>query len=310
MADGTKIEWANTTWNPLAGCSRVSPGCGDFEGGGCYAERQAMRLAHTEAYAGTVEQTADGPRWTGRINLLDDRLDQPLRWCKPASRPRRIFVNSMSDLFHPGVPDEFIVAVYARMALASKHVFQVLTKRPQRMARLLSSAEFLTKWFDARHDRARQPDVQRLFDTGAVSSVVRWPIPNVWNGTSIESQDFAFRCRHVIGPWNAVPWVSAEPLLGSLDLSEWLGDLRWVVAGGESGPGSRPMHPDWPRQLRDDCNTAGVAFLFKQWGNHVTVDENGPLGWASTRVPKKTAGRTLDGCTWDEYPAWDQVAAP
>lgn len=326
MGDRTGIEWADATWNAITGCDRVSPGCGDASGGGCYAERTAMRLIHTDAYAGVVAQTDDGPRWTGRVNLLADKLDVPLRW----RRPRRIFVNSMSDLFHDQVPDEFIAEVYARIALADLHQFQVLTKRPQRMARLLGSDRFREMWFEARNRRALEPDVQRAADRGDLSLALRWPIPNAWNGTSVETQRYAFRCRYVIGEWNAVPWVSAEPLLGALDLTEYLcpGSLAWVVVGGESGPRSRPMHPEWARSLRDQCDEAGVPFLFKQWGQWASR-EDGPVtpargAWvyedgstssgtlhewsrpgkpaAMFPVGKQAAGRLLDGRTWDGYP--------
>ena len=290
MADGSKIEWTDATWNVVIGCDKVSPGCDH-----CYAIRTAHRMQANPnpkvsgAYAGT-EANGD---WTGRVNLVTDRLDLPLMW----RRPRRIFVNAQSDLFHANVPDEFIARVWAVMALAPQHTFQILTKRHGRMRALLSSLAF----------RSRVNDKAWLMLSGEDSNVtprsgahpVTWPLPNVWLGVSVEDQKRAdLRIPALLDTPSAVRWISAEPLLGPVDIINGLGDswltgIDWIVVGGESGPGSRPMHPDWARSLRDQCEVAGVPFLFKQWGDH---ERDG------RRVGKRTAGRELDGRTWDEYP--------
>lgn len=237
MSDKTKIEWTDATWNPVTGCSKVSPGCKH-----CYAERDWARLVHMPAFAG---------RAFTDVACHPERLDQPLRWKKP----RRVFVNSMSDLFHESVPVEFIAQLFDVMARCPQHTFQILTKRPARMQFLLRS-----EW-----DRK--------------------PLPNVWLGVSIEDQATADeRIPLLLQTPAAVRWVSAEPLLGPVDLY-WLwskqvkrhglgqplpvgmyAKLNWVVVGGESGPRARPMHPQWARDLRDQCAAAGVPFLFKQWG--------------------------------------------
>lgn len=297
MADGTKIEWTDATWNVVIGCDKVSPGCDH-----CYAVRTAHRFqehpnpAVAAAYAGT-EQGGD---WTGRVNLVESRLDLPLRW----KRPRRIFVNAQSDLFHDQVPDEFIARVWAVMASAPRHTFQVLTKRHGRMRSLLSSEEF------------RLAVQRRIPHAGASPYVAAywkaWPLPNVWLGVSVEDQKRAdLRIPALLDTPAAVRWISAEPLLGPVDIINGLGDswltgIDWIVAGGESGPGSRPMHPDWARSLRDQCEVAGVPFLFKQWGSHrpsaVGSIVRGGVRFPMVPASKTAAGRELDGRTWDEYP--------
>lgn len=305
MGDKTKIEWTRgddgtpgATWNPLTGCEAVSPGCDH-----CYAARQASgRLKNHLAYAGLAE----GGVFTGDIRLLTDRLDEPFHWTKP----RRIFVNSMSDLFYKAVPDSFIAEVFEVMDAANWHTYQILTKRPQRMAKLLR------RWFD-RWDEA---------ESGRVAEAGWFPAPHVWLGTSIESDKYTFRADHLRDTPAAVRFLSCEPLLGplpSLDLT----DIDWVIVGGESGPGARPMHPDWVRDIRDRCVAAGVAFHFKQHGEYrqregdeapaIIVARDGQT-WSPTsngiplferhcavmaRPGKKAAGRELDGRTWDEYPA-------
>lgn len=318
VGDHSTIEWTEATWNPIVGCSRVSPGCDH-----CYAERQsATRLSKVPAYAGL---TGPDRKWTGEVRFLEERLDQPLRW----RRPRRIFVNSMSDLFHPDVDLVVIARIFAVMAAAPRHTFQVLTKRERRMASILTRPGFRDTVHGYLFDLDRDLYEQRP-----------WPIPNVWLGTSIESQSYAFRTRHLLDTPAAVRWISAEPLLGPLDLSSYLergkvyGEyhlpakgIDWVVVGGESGPGARPMHINWARTLRDQCQAAGVPFLFKQWGEYRPVIGSGdeadfyfcvdghrdPLDarqfWMFGREPvltkrygKHTAGRELDGRTWDEYP--------
>ena len=353
MSDHTKIEWTDATWNVIIGCDKVSPGCDH-----CYAIRTAHRMQAnpdpkvSEPYAGTE---IDG-EWTGRVNVVDSRLGMPLRWRKP----RRIFVNAQSDLFHDAVPDGYIARVFAVMALAPQHTFQILTKRHGRMRSLLSSPDFHhavdEAWMVA-------PGPEGYGDMGYPSEY--WPLPNVWLGVSTEDQKWAdIRIPALLDTPAAVRFISAEPLLGPIDLHGQLDDsgqhrpmpsywltgqpgfnvadghleigpsLDWVIVGGESGPGARPMHPDWARNLRDQCTQAGVAFHFKQWGEWVPesmnlhgaqakaafLNVNGvtrPLidgkpaappmsrGDAMTvrRVGKKAAGRLLNGRTWDEYPA-------
>ena len=268
MNDKTRIEWTDATWNPVTGCTKVSEGCDH-----CYAETIAHRFAGTPAYPNGFD-----------VTLRPERLDQPLRW----QRPRRIFVNSMSDLFHSDVPDEFIARVFAVMALAPQHTLQVLTKRPGRMRSLLSSRSF-EDWVEA---FVREEYSERWAPDGYE---YRWPLDNVWLGTSVESQKWAdVRIPQLLGTPAAVRFLSCEPLLGPVDLFAWNIDrgarVDWVIVGGESGPHARPMHPDWARHLRDDCLTAGIAFHFKQWGG----------------VRPKANGRELDGRTWDEYPEADR----
>ena len=242
MGDKTGIEWCNATWNPIRGCTRVSRGCDN-----CYAERTATRFSGEGlAYDGLA--TADG-NWTGQILVVDHMMNQPIRW----TRPRRIFVNSMSDLFHANVPLEAVERIYDVMGRASRHQFQVLTKRPRRMLEL----------------------------------VPRPPHPNVLHGVSVEDQAAAdLRIPTLLEVPSARRFLSVEPLLGPVDLRPWLSCLDWVIVGGESGPGARPMDPEWVRDLREQCVGAGVPFFFKQWGG----------------VNKKAAGKVLDGRTWCEFP--------
>jgi protein gp37 len=287
MSGTTKIEWTDKTWNPAAGCDHVSPGCDH-----CYAETIANRFAGSKAFP-------DG----FKLTLHPERLEDPLRWRKPC----RVFVNSMSDLFHPDVPDRFIVQVYARMVAAGWHQFQVLTKRPQRMAQLLNKPAF---------ERDVQDEVHALH----THMFAGFPYPSVWLGTSIESDRYTFRANHLRETPARVRFLSLEPLLGPLPSLDLTG-IDWVIVGGESGPGARPMHPAWARDIRDRCVAAGVAYFFKQWGEWGPIDplewsaRNGDrvLGWDGTdndcgsgfvhRYGKHAAGRTLDGRTWDEYPS-------
>lgn len=344
MADKTGIEWTDATWNPTTGCDKVTPGCDH-----CYAETIAHRFAGTKAYP-------DG----FAVTLRPERLDQPLRW----RRPRRIFVNSMSDLFHKDVPDEFIAKVWAVMALAPQHTFQVLTKRHGRMRSLLNSRDFHRLVRDAwagcdkpegitpgkcicGHSKSGHNGLGycRIGECacGAGAFVVPLaagrPLPNVWLGVSVEDQARAdLRIPALLGTPAAVRFLSCEPLLGPVSLrwAKWaplvngneydgMKGLGWVIVGGESGPGARPMHPEWARSIRDQCAYAGVPFLFKQWGEWLPVgpdEETGkdsvyigpdgkgifyahrylPGAQQMARVGKKAAGRTLDGRTHDEYP--------
>ncbi len=317
MGDGTGIEWTDATWNPVTGCTKVSQGCKH-----CYAERDWSRLAHLPAYQG---------RTFTDVACHLERLMQPLRW----KRPRRIFVNSMSDLFHEDVPDSFIYQVFAVMALSQQHTFQVLTKRPERMLaymqRLGRSAAILdgaARTIGHTFQSPLDPDVY----------LVSWPLPHVWLGVSVEDQEAADqRIPLLLQTPAAVRWVSAEPLLGPVDVQAAInrmpwriggGDagLHWVVVGGESGPKARPMHPDWARSLRDQCAAAGVPYLHKQNGEWISADQDecpvgGPASrwmWADgqqwskhdgqraiplfCRAGKKAAGRLLDGVLHDGYP--------
>lgn len=274
----TAIEWTDTTWNPTTGCDRVTPGCDH-----CYAMTLAKRLKGM----GSAKYQRDGdPRTSGPgfgITEHPDVLDAPLRWRKP----RKVFVNSMSDLFHDGVSDEFIARVFTSMALAPQHTYQVLTKRHGRMRSLLSKPEF---------EESVRLKV-RHYDESDVHwrEVANWPLPNVWLGVSVEDQKRAdLRIPALLKTPAAVRFLSCEPLLGPVDLEhvdafgfERSTAVDWVIAGGESGKGARPMDPDWVRQLRAQCQEAGAAFLFKQWGG----------------ATPKANGRELDGRTWDEYPA-------
>lgn len=288
MGDRSRIEWTEATWNPVTGCDEVTPGC-DV----CYAKTLAERFRGTPGHY--FENGFD-------VQLRPERLDQPLRW----KRPRAIFVNSMSDLFHKDVTDDFIADVFAVMALSGQHQFQLLTKRHSRMRSLLSSDDF--RWqvwhcmLTITHERSMPMPAGHA--TG-----LRWPLPNVWLGVSVEDQTRAnLRIPALLDTPAAVRFLSCEPLLGPIDLRQSLaksrpdfdGDrlyvrdrLHWVIAGGESGRGARPMHPDWARDLRDQCAAAEVPFHFKQWGEH---DETG------NRVGKKAAGRLLDGINHDGYP--------
>lgn len=332
MSEKTAIHWTDATWNPVTGCSKVSPGCAH-----CYAEALSLRHGWSKQ-PWTPENAAEN------VVLHPDRLDQPLHWRKP----RRIFVNSMSDLFHEGVPDEFIDRVFATMVVCSLrrqvcragtrcqhetgisrgcyhisdgyeqpiHTFQILTKRPERMREYLSDADRLERILAIRND----PDWGITWDEWLWEDMP-WPLPNVWLGVSVENQHWADqRIPLLLETPAAVRFVSAEPLLGPVDLSmlnlgvrpmavgtfdayldamantltdemgfeRRLADkhrLDWVIAGGETGPGHRPMNPDWARSLRDQCVAASIPFFYKQ--------DSGP---------RPGMHRELDGRTWEQYP--------
>jgi len=264
MADKSKIEWTDATWNPIRGCSRLSPGCGGANHqGGCYAEKIAARFSEPGmAFHGFAERTKHGGRWTGKMALVASALDQPLRW----KRPRRIFVNSMSDLFHENLPDEAIDQVFAVMALAPQHTFQVLTKRADRMRRYF---DFGGDW-------------QRRVSKRASGALVQAFLPNVWLGVSVEDQERADdRVPHLLATPAAKRFLSCEPLLGPVDLrhvastddgyinalSSSIGpNLDLVIVGGESGPRSRPFDIQWARDIVAQCKPADVACFVKQLG--------------------------------------------
>lgn len=328
MSDNAKIEWTDATWNPITGCTLVSEGCRH-----CYAARlAATRLKNEPSRRGLARLNAAGEaKFTGEVRFNEQWLEQPLRWRKP----RMIFVCAHGDLFHENVPDEWIDRVFAVMAFCPHHTFQVLTKRPERA-----------------RDYASDPAAP-----GPRVHLGRWPLPNVWIGTSIEDQATADeRIPHLLATPAAVRFVSAEPLLGPVDLTEWLHDsdcdgqpledaydmclcrfnaaggfpsedrIDWVIVGGESGPGARPMHPDWARALRDQCAAAGVPFFFKQWGAwgpapddhddtfeaHRARGATDLLVWpdfsASELVGKSRAGRLLDGREHNAMPSTGRAA--
>lgn len=246
MSDRTAIEWTGATWNPTTGCDQVSPGCDH-----CYALTLAKRL---KAMGNPRYQKDGRPRSSGPgfgLTLHWDKLKEPLRW----RRPRFVFVNSMSDLFHADVPKRFIGAALGTMAEARQHTFQILTKRPGRMVKVLQEL---------------QPD----------------PLPNVWFGTSIESDRYVKRADLLAEAPAAIRFLSLEPLLGPLPSLELTG-IDWVIVGGESGPRHRPIDPAWVRDLRNRCLAEGIPFFFKQWGG---------------RTPK-AKGRSLDGENWNQMPS-------
>lgn len=260
MGDSTGIEWTDATWNPVRGCSRVSEGCRN-----CYAERTAARFSGPgQPYEGLAERRGKGtglPRWTGEVRLVPDHLADPLRWRKP----RRIFVNSMSDLFHERLSNEAIAAVFGVMAAAPQHTFQILTKRARRMREWFTWAGRLN--LDELREFAYRA-VNGDSDAVRVARGTTWPLPNVWLGVSTEDQEtYVERVRDLHFVPAAVHFISAEPLLGAIDMRAneinpaW---LDWVIAGCESGPRARPCDVAWLRSLRDQCASAGVAYFLKQ----------------------------------------------
>lgn len=304
MSQRSNIEWTEATWNPVVGCTKVSPGCKN-----CYAEK-----LHNQRHKALLEGKDLPAQYAEpfeKLATMPERLDAPLHWRKP----RRIFVNSMSDLFHEDVPFEFIARVFGHMHSANWHTYQILTKRAARMREFVEW--YRTTWLKG-------------FESA-------WPkeYGHVWLGVSVEDQQRADeRVPELLRTPAAVRFLSAEPLLGGVLFSQALRKLDgtcnridWVICGGESGPGARPMHPDWARGLRDQCEAAGVPFFFKQWGEWVPTDDR-PWGeeaagvkdttrhcWVSNgespslshhqrmaRVGKKAAGRLLDGVLHDAYP--------
>lgn len=227
MSSFSEIEWTDVTWNPVAGCTVASAGCTN-----CYAMRMAGRLQAMghEKYVGTTRKSAGRSVWTGRVNVDRSSLNAPLEW----RRPKRIFVNSMADLFHPDVPSDFIVAVWKVMGQCPQHHFQVLTKRPERMA--------------------------SMFETCALGC-----LSNVWIGTSVENADVIDRIEQLTRIAAVTRFVSFEPLIGPVGDIDLIG-VHWAIVGGESGPRSRPMAIEWVEQIQRACKRDDVAFFFKQWG--------------------------------------------
>ena len=227
MAGLSDIEWTDATWNPVSGCTILSPGCTN-----CYAMRMAARLqamGHS-SYRNTTRKSGKRSVWTGKVILNERMLDAPLSW----SKPRMIFVNSMSDLFQDGVPAEYVRRVWDVMAESHWHIFQILTKRPENMRRIIDEYHFPT-------------------------------LENVWLGTSVESGRYLSRIDDLRETRANVKFISFEPLLGSVRSAD-LGDIDWAIVGGESGPGARPMDIDWVDEIKDACDKSGTSFFFKQWG--------------------------------------------
>lgn len=294
MSERTSIEWTDATWNPIAGCTMVSPGCTN-----CYA----MNIAHRFSWGDGL--TRDDGKWNGKLQLRPHRLEEPLRW----RRPRKVFVCSGSDLFHEDVPFEFIAAVFGVMAAAPEHTFQVLTKRPSRALEFFEWVEQQERTEGNRPHDVILPATAEHLEGEFWSSVLQrtgleqglpecepWPLHNVWLGVSVEDQKRADeRIPLLLKCPAALRWLSCEPLLGEVDILRGcaIESIDWVVVGGESGARARPMNPAWAHWLREQCEMFGVPFLFKQWG---TFNE------AGQRVGKKRAGRLLDGVLHDAYP--------
>lgn len=310
MADKSKIQWCDATINPCYGCTPISPACDN-----CYAARMADRMAHNvsvcQYYEGLTDR--DG-RWTGRVNLFPGQMAQALRW----RHPRRIFLGSMTDLFHENVPDEFLDQIFACVALAPRHKFLVLTKRPERMRR------YFTRFSRRHHTQVLERAAMGMFGEDAANAAgnaldgvlaeghnVGWPMQNLWLGVTAEDQQRAdARIPILLDTPAAKRFVSVEPMLGPVDLWPMLiphmnhGEdrdaLSWVIVGGESGPHARPMHPAWVRSLRDQCQAAGVPFFFKQWGEWAPTRE-APYDKAEPhRIGEHGRDTTnLDNCTPD-----------
>ncbi len=238
MSDASAIEWTDATWNPVTGCTKISPGCDH-----CYAERFSERFRGTRGH----------PFETGfDLTLRPERLEQPLRW----RQPRMIFVNSMSDLFHKEIPRAFVSRVFDTMEQAHWHTFQVLTKR----------SSLLRNFLRQRYGNERGPT-------------------HMWFGVSVEDGSRSSRIRHLQEAPAGVRFLSIEPLIGPMGTIDLTG-IDWVIVGGESGPGARPMPAEWVRSIRDQCKARGVAFFFKQWGG----------------LRPKSGGRELDGREWSDFP--------
>lgn len=263
MSAISNIQWTDRTWNPVRGCSRVSTGCEH-----CYAERQAHRFSGAgQPYEGLTRMTEHGPVWTGKIRLVPEALEEPLRWRKPS----RVFVNSMSDIFHEDVPAEFISQVFAIMALAKEHTFQILTKRPERMR------DYLLEIQDDDKDMQRWANAApEKYPCAAGAIEARdWPLSNVWLGVSVENQASADeRIPILLQTPAAVRFLSVESLLEAVDIAKSRGDewrwrpgIDWVIIGGESGPNARPCNIEWIRSIVRQCKAAGVRCFVKQLGS-------------------------------------------
>jgi len=279
----TAIEYVDETWNPVTGCTKVSAGCEN-----CYAERMARRLAGRFGYP-------EAPHHFD-VTLHPERLDEPLK----RGKSTRYLVCSMGDIAHMAVPLAYQLRMWATMMKARQHTFLLLTKRPQQLGRIVD-------WLKVRLQ---------------ILGMDEEPLPNVWPGVTVESQDEMWRVEELVKIPGARHWVSAEPCLSALDFTPWLDQLDWVILGGETGPGARPMHPDWARRVRDDCVAADTDFFFKNWGGWhpaVWLTECGDIAVISAEhdnsedifgdgqymlpVPRGSkSGRVLDGRKWNEIP--------
>jgi len=350
MADKSSIEWTDATWNPITGCSVVSPGCTN-----CYAMKLAgTRLKHHPSRIGLTTMSKAGPVWNGKVRFNNRWLDQPLRWKKP----RMIFVCAHGDLFHEDVPDAWIDKVFAVMALCTRHTFQVLTKRADRMREYCDGYGAWVRVEQLIHEiKPSSLWNGNVYTAKNILDSAR-PLPNVWLGVSVEDQKRADeRIPDLLSTPAAKRFVSYEPALGPVDFSPWLSDddgceqcdtdccpdcptskavfidgkydesrpetcwtkrvvLDQIIAGGESGPGARPMHPDWARSARDQCEAAGVPFLFKQWGAwmplgkvHDDAAQDEFLSYTHDNQFRPIQGKgkilDVDGCDW-----FDEQAQP
>lgn len=331
MADGTAISWAEATWNVITGCEVLSPGCKR-----CYAMRLAGgRLKNHWSRQGLTVDTKAGPVWTGEVRYNPEWLDQPLRW----SRPRMIFVAAHSDIGHPGILEEWRDCIFAVAALRPDHIFLVLTKRPDVLGAYLAHPTTPGRVFA--HAMRLGVKTRRTRDPNAVHATAQrisnWPLPNVWVGASAEDQPHLDeRLPHLLTLPAVLHWLSIEPMLGPVDIGHavgWRGfsngfdpleqRISWVIAGGESQDSDRPIDPRWVRSLRDQCQAAGIAFHFKQWGDwrplettdrniaarlepsiRSRLETNGiPVSEIDMiKVGAAAAGRMLDGRIWDEFP--------
>jgi protein gp37 len=335
----TRIEWTRRTWNPVTGCTKISPGCKH-----CYAERMSKRLAGRFGYP------TDDPF---SVTTHPDRLIEPLHWKKPSM----IFVCSMGDLFHDDVPFEYIAAVFGVMAECSRHTFQLLSKRPEKVLGFFKWIECQKPSFHSRGIHrgvkfyaAKVYDIKGISTFQVSSEEWAWPLPNVWVGVTAEDQDMLDKRIPILLRIPAsVRFVSCEPLLGPIDLSEYFirfrcfeckneeifsthscpkcgssvagnqhfsPSLDWVIAGGEGGPGARPMHPDWARSVRDQCIAAQVPFFFKKWGRYAPINggfsrpgdlihyseiDTEPVSMTTDQKRQVDQGK-LDGSEWHQYP--------
>jgi protein gp37 len=326
MSATSSIQWTDKTWNPVRGCSVVSPGCVN-----CYAMKQAHRFSGKgKPYHGLTKLTKAGPQWTGAVRTVESALLEPLSWRQPA----RVFVNSMSDLFHEGVPDAFIDQVFATMAAGHRHTYQVLTKRADRMRAYLSDPGLEERIHLASLDRfGHTQDFDAQVDSWVYG---RWPLPNVWLGVSVENQKYADeRIPQLLQTPAAVRFISAEPLLGPIAIRNYLisgadparclncgrghgftrcpnygsiaptdsrqprcdsfsrqnFDIGWVIVGGESGPGARPFDVAWARSIVQQCQSAGVPVFVKQTGA-IPTQQCGQCG----RTVGRVTGGWVDAC--------------
>lgn len=298
----TPIEWTDASWNPFRGCSRCSPGCLN-----CYAERQAIRQ-RKKGYSGLVTITNGKPAWTGKVRVVEDKLVEPLRW----QDPKRIFANSMSDMFHPRFPDSRIDEGFAVMAAASWHTFQVLTKRADRMASYFNMEGHDRKarahrWLEATWKLYRtgpEPLRKQLGRVGwswANDGFSEWPLPNIWLGVSVEDQKRKHRIDELRATPAAVRFLSLEPLLedlGELNLDR----IHWVIIGAESGPNARPFNVMWAHRIIEQCRAQGVAVFVKQIGPD-PIDDLGKMRGAM--VVK--ASWHKKGGNIDQWPKWLQI---